>query len=29
MAGGVTLQKYTPVLDAKGQIVAYDATVLR
>jgi len=29
MAGDVTLQKYTPVLDAKGQIVAYDATVLR
>lgn len=29
MAGDVTLQKYTPVLDTKGHVVAYDATVLR
>jgi hypothetical protein len=29
IAGDVTLQKYTPVLDTKGHIVAYDATVLR
>jgi hypothetical protein len=29
IAGEITLQKYTPVLDTKGHIVAYDATVLR
>lgn len=29
IAGDVTLEKYAPVLDTKGQIVAYDATVLR
>jgi hypothetical protein len=29
ISGSVTLLKYTPVTDAKGRIVAYDATVLR
>jgi hypothetical protein len=29
IAGNVTLQKYTPVVDTKGHIVAYDATILR
>jgi hypothetical protein len=29
ISGDVTLEKYTPVLDTKGHIVAYDATVLR
>ena len=29
ISGSVTLLKYSPVTDAKGQIVAYDATVLR
>lgn len=29
IAGDVTLEKYAPVLDAKGHVVAYDATVLR
>ena len=29
IAGEVTLQKYTPVFDTKGNVVAYDATVLR
>lgn len=29
IAGEVTLQKYVPVLDTKGQIIAYDATVFR
>jgi hypothetical protein len=29
IAGDVTLQKYTPVLDTKGHIVAYEATVIR
>ena len=29
IAGDVTLQKYTPVVDTKGHIVAYDATILR
>ena len=29
IAGDVTLQKYAPVVDTKGHIVAYDATVLR
>ena len=29
IAGDVTLEKYAPVLDTKGHIVAYDATVLR
>ena len=28
IAGDVTLGPYTPVLDAKGHIVAYDATIL-
>lgn len=27
IAGDATLQNYTPVLDAKGRVVAYDATV--
>jgi len=29
IAGDVTLDHYTPVLDTKGHIVAYDATILR
>ena len=29
IAGDVTLQKYAPVVDIKGHIVAYDATVVR
>ena len=29
IAGNVTLEKYTPVLDTKGHIVAYDATMTR
>lgn len=29
MAGDVTLEKYAPVVDTKGHIVAYDATVVR
>jgi len=29
ISGDVTLENYTPVLDTKGHIVAYDATVLR
>jgi hypothetical protein len=29
IAGDVTLQKYTPVVDTKSHIVAYDATILR
>jgi hypothetical protein len=29
IAGDVTLQSYAPVVDTKGHIVAYDATVLR
>lgn len=29
MAGDVTLEKYTTVLDTKGHIVAYDAVILR
>jgi hypothetical protein len=29
IAGNITLQNYTPVVDAKGHIVAYDATILR
>jgi hypothetical protein len=29
IAGEVTLQNYTPVFDTKGNVVAYDATVLR
>jgi hypothetical protein len=29
IAGSVTLEKYTPVSDAKGRVVAYDATILR
>jgi hypothetical protein len=29
MAGDVTLEKYSPVVDTKGNIVAYDATISR
>jgi hypothetical protein len=29
IAGDVTLEKYTPVQDTRGRIVAYDATILR
>ena len=29
IAGEVSLQQYAPVLDTKGHVVAYDATVLR
>jgi hypothetical protein len=29
ISGDVTLQKYTPIRDTKGRIVAYDATVIR
>ncbi len=29
IAGDVTLQKYTPVVDTKGRVVAYDATMVR
>jgi len=29
MAGDVTLEKVTPVLDSKNRVVAYDATILR
>jgi hypothetical protein len=29
ISGSVTLLKYAPVMDTKGHIVAYDATVLR
>jgi hypothetical protein len=29
IAGDVTMESYSPVLDAKGHIVAYDATILR
>jgi hypothetical protein len=29
IAGDVTLQKYTPVMDTKGHVVAYDATMVR
>jgi hypothetical protein len=29
IAGDVTLEKYAPVVDTKGHIVAYEATVLR
>jgi hypothetical protein len=29
IAGDVTLEKYTPVVDTKGHIVAYDATMTR
>ena len=29
ISGDVTIQKYTPVIDTKGHIIAYDATVLR
>jgi hypothetical protein len=29
IAGEVTLEKYTPVVDSKGHVVAYDATILR
>ena len=29
IAGAVTLEKYTPVADPKGHVIAYDATVVR
>ncbi len=29
IAGDVTIEKYSPVVDAKGHIVAYDATIVR
>ncbi|MGC9198569.1 MAG: hypothetical protein ACP5E5_06465 [Acidobacteriaceae bacterium] len=29
IAGEVTVEKYSPVVDAKGHIVAYDATIVR
>jgi hypothetical protein len=29
IAGDVTVQAYSPVLDAKGKTIAYDATILR
>jgi hypothetical protein len=29
IAGAVTIEKYTPVADTKGHVVAYDATILR
>jgi hypothetical protein len=29
MAGNVTLERYAPVADTKGNIVAYDATITR
>jgi hypothetical protein len=29
IAGNVTLEKYTPVVDTKGHVVAYDATMTR
>jgi hypothetical protein len=29
MAGAVTLEKYAPVVDVKGRVVAYDATIRR
>ena len=29
IAGNVTLESYAPVTDAKGKIIAYDATVVR
>lgn len=29
IAGNVQLQSYTPVMDAKGKVIAYDATILR
>jgi hypothetical protein len=28
IAGAVTLEKYTPVADTKGHVVAYDATIV-
>jgi hypothetical protein len=28
IAGAVTLQKYTPVADPKGHVIAYDATII-
>ncbi len=28
IAGAVTIEKYTPVTDSKGHIVAYDATIV-
>jgi hypothetical protein len=29
IAGNLTLEKYTPVVDTKGHVVAYDATMIR
>jgi hypothetical protein len=29
IAGAVTLEKYVPVVDGKGRVVAYDATIRR
>jgi hypothetical protein len=29
IAGAVTLEKYTPVADPKGHVIAYDATIVR
>ena len=29
IAGAVTIEKYTPVADIKGHVVAYDATIVR
>jgi hypothetical protein len=29
IAGDVTLQQYAPVVDTKGHIIAYDATIVR
>jgi hypothetical protein len=29
IAGNVTLEKYAPVVDTKGKVIAYDATITR
>jgi hypothetical protein len=29
IAGNLTIEKYTPVVDTKGHVVAYDATMVR
>jgi len=29
IAGNLTIEKYTPVVDTKGHVVAYDATMIR
>jgi hypothetical protein len=29
IAGNLTLEKYTPVVDPKGHVIAYDATMIR